>query len=53
MDKSTLTDFIKDLQIKNAQLQQDLRNMFHDKLVLEFERDNLQQELDRLKNENQ
>jgi phage shock protein A len=51
MDKGTQKDWIEDLLEENARLHQAIANLCNEMVVLESERDDLQRQLDRLKND--
>jgi cell division protein FtsB len=51
MDKGTRKDWIEDLLEENSRLHQAIANLCNEMVVLESERDDLQRQLDRLKND--
>jgi hypothetical protein len=51
MNQGTTRDFIQDLQEENARLHQAIANLCNEMVVLESDRDDLQRQLDRIKND--
>jgi hypothetical protein len=51
MDQGTTRDFIQDLQEENARLHQAIANLCNEMVVLESDRDDLQRQLYRIKND--